>query len=190
MEEMDEGEDGVVIPFGTGPAFFYRCPLAEESLLNMINQASREIIVTTPYLIVDYSLNRALVSAVARGVEVKIAIPDIPDKKIIYLLTKNNALYLQKNGVKIYRAKGCFLHSKSIVADGEAAIVGTINFDYRSFIHHFENAVWMCGTKAVEGLIKDVNSVCSEENLFGEDLDLNLGKRLVANMLKIFTPLF
>ncbi|MBP5308915.1 MAG: PLDc N-terminal domain-containing protein [Clostridia bacterium] len=188
--EINTGEDGVVIPFGTGPAFFYHCPLAEESLLNMINQASREIIVTTPYLIADYSLNRALVSAVARGVIVKVAIPDVPDKKTVYLLTKNNALYLHKNGVRIYRAKGSFLHAKSIVADGEVAIVGTINFDFRSFIHHFENAVWMCNTNAVKGLLEDVSAVCAEENLCGDDLDMNLGKRLVANMLKIFAPLF
>jgi len=181
---------GVVVPYGTGPAFFYNCPLAEESFLNMINQASREIIITTPYLILDYSLNRALCSAVARGVDVKVVIPDVPDKRIIYLITKNNAEYLYKNGVKIYKADGSFLHAKSIIADGEVAIVGTINFDYRSFIHHFENAVWMYDTDAVYSLHEDVLSLCCDKNYVGDRIRNNLFERLASAVLKIFTPLF
>lgn len=186
----DFGEGGAVVPFGTGPSFFYKAPVAEETLLNVIAGASKELLITTPYLIVDYSINRALASAVARGVEVKIVIPDIPDKKAIYLITKNNAQYLQGNGVKIYRKKGSFVHAKNVVADGEVALVGTINFDYRSLIHHFENAVWMCGTKAVEQARTDVLSICTEENLFKEELKSGFWGRLISAVLKIFTPLF
>ncbi len=189
-EVINTGEKGLVVPFGAGPYFFYKCPVAEEVFLNMISQARKEIIITTPYLILDYSLNRALVSAAARGVDVKIAIPDVPDKKIIYLITRNNALYLQNNGVKIYRAKGSFLHSKSIVADGEVAVVGTINFDYRSLIHHFENAVWMYDTVALKELLEDVNGICSSANEYGSDLDMGFFARLFATLCKLFTPLF
>ena len=145
----------------------------------------------TPYLVADYSINRALASAVARGVKVKIAIPDVPDKKTIYLITKSNAWYLLRNGVEIYRYKGGFIHAKSIVADREVAIVGTINFDYRSMIHHFENAVWMCGTRAVKEAWEDSVSVCREDNRFDEkDLKMNVFGRLIAGILKVFTPLF
>ncbi|MBO7378007.1 MAG: PLDc N-terminal domain-containing protein, partial [Clostridia bacterium] len=124
-EKIDAGEEGVVLPYGTGPFFYCRCPIAEEGFLNMINRADREIYIMTPYLVADYSINRALASAVSRGVKVKVAIPDVPDKKTIYLITKSNAYYLMQNGVEIYRYKGGFLHAKSIVADREAAIVGT-----------------------------------------------------------------
>ena len=183
-------EDGIVVPFGSGPSFFYDVPVAEEAFLNMIANAQREIIITTPYLIIDYSLKRALSSAVARGVDVKVVIPDVPDKKIIYLMTKVNAEYLAGQGVKIYRATGSFLHAKSILADGEAAIVGTINFDYRSLLHHFENGVWMYNTCAVSGLKKDVDELTSDENYFGDKLKVKGIARLFASLLEIFTPLF
>ena len=188
-ELMDCGEGGLVVPFGTGPEFMYNCHIAEECLLNIITGADRTLVITTPYLILDYALNRALVAAVARGVKVKIVIPDVPDKKLVYLITKSNAEYLKNNGVEIYRSRGSFLHAKSIVADGEVALVGTINMDYRSFLHHFENAVWMCGTEAVKRVDSDVQSLCCEGNRFDGELKLSLFGRLVAATLKVFTPL-
>ncbi|MBQ9709035.1 MAG: cardiolipin synthase [Clostridia bacterium] len=187
---MDSGEGGVVVPFGTGPSFFYTCPVAEEAILNMIAGASKELIITTPYLIVDYSINRALAIAVARGVDVKIVIPDVPDKKLVYMITRNNAEYLHKNGVKIYKSTGSFIHAKSVVADGEVAIVGTINLDYRSFLHHFENAVWMYGTDAVKELKADVDELCCDKNRISEKIGSNAIVRFVAAVMKIFTPLF
>ena len=183
-------ENGIVVPFGSGPDFFYKAPVAEEIMLNMIDQSDSEIIITTPSLICDYTINRSLVRAVARGVDVKIVLPDVPDKKIIYIMTKSNAKYLRDNGVKIYRATGSFLHAKSIVSDKIAAVTGTINFDYRSFLHHFENGVWMCETNAVNELLNDVSSLCTEKNEFGKDLNMRLPARLLAGVLKIFTPLF
>ncbi len=189
-DTIDAGEDGYVIPFGTGPKLFYEHPVAEQSFINMINDAKKEILITTPYLIVDHALNSALAAAVLRGVDVKIAIPDIPDKKIIYLITKSNAEYLLDKGVKIYRATGSFLHAKSIVADGEVAIIGTINFDYRSFLHHFENGVWLCKTPSVTALREDCLAICAEENNFSTGVTLGFTSKLAATFLKIFTPLF
>lgn len=182
-------ESGVVIPFGAGPQFFYNNPVAEDAFINMITHAKREIIITTPYLIIDYSLNRALISAVARGAKVKIVIPGVPDKKLVYLITKHNAKYLKDNGVEIYRAKGSFLHAKSIVVDGEVGIIGTINFDFRSLLHHFENAVWMHDTNAVRELRLDVSALCNDENEF-KDIKINLFEKVISAFLKIFTPLF
>lgn len=179
-----------MVPFGTGPSFFYKRPVAEEALLSMISCANKEIMITTPYLIVDYALNCALVAAATRGVDVKIVIPDVPDKRLVYLMTKSNAEYLYKHGVKIYRATGSFLHAKSVVVDGESAFVGTINFDYRSFIHHFENGVFMVQTDAVEKLYEDVNELCSEQNEFGEGIKLGVFSKVVAAFLKILAPLF
>ncbi len=187
---VDKGEDGIIVPFGTGPRFFYKTPVASEAFLNMINEAEREIVITTPYLILDYSLNRALCLAVLRGVDVKVVIPDVPDKKTVYLMTKNNAEYLYDRGVSVYRSTGAFLHAKSIMVDGEAAILGTINFDFRSFLHHFENGVFMYKTKAVEALRADVESLCVKENEFGEDVRSNAVGRMLYALVKIFIPLF
>ncbi len=183
-------ENGVVVPFGSGPDFFYKSPVAEEAILNMIDQSEEEIIITTPYLICDYNLNRSLVRAVARGVNVKIVIPEVPDKKLVYIMTKSNAKYLSDRGVKIYKASGSFLHAKNIVADKTAAITGTVNFDYRSFLHHFENGVWMCETNAVSELYADVASLCAESNSFEKGLDMNVFARLLSGVMKVFTPLF
>lgn len=189
-ETVDTGEGGIVVPFGSGPSFFYNTFIAAEAFINIISGARRELILTTPYLIADYSLMRALCMAVARGVKVKVVIPDIPDKKVIYFITKKNAERLKQKGVEVYRSTGAFLHAKSIVADGTTAIVGTINFDYRSLIHHFENGVWMHGSRAVGELYADVTALCCKENVFDRRKRNGFFARLLADILEIFAPLF
>lgn len=190
QSRIEGGEGGLVVPFGTGPGFVYGCPVAQDILINAISTARREIIITTPYLIMDYAFNRAVCSARARGVDVKIIIPGVPDKKMVYILTKHNALFLQKNGVQIFLDEGSFVHAKSMLVDGEIGIVGTINCDYRSMIYNFENAVWMYRTKAVEGLKQDVCEMASHPAATAEEIRLNLFEKLVVGIIRIFSPLF
>ena len=95
----------------------------------------------TPYLILDGELLHALKFAAERGVDVSIIMPGIPDKKSAYYLAKTYYPTLLASGVKIYEYTPGFIHSKQVLADDEVAVVGTINFDYRSLVHHYENAV-------------------------------------------------
>ena len=73
--------------------------------LNMINQAERYIWITTPYLIIDGKMKIALQNAASRGVDVRIVTPHIPDKKLIFMITRSSYESLQKYGVKIYEYK-------------------------------------------------------------------------------------
>lgn len=109
----------------------------------------------TPYLIIDNEMRIALCLAAKRGVDVSIVTPGIPDKKIIYRLTRSNYTQLLKAGIKIYEYVPGFIHAKSYVCDDKFAVVGTINMDYRSLYLHFECGTYMYKTSAVMDLKKD-----------------------------------
>ena len=138
--------------------------------LDIINRASKYVYIFTPYLILPDALRFALCSAAMRGVDVRIVTPAIPDKKIVFRMTRANYGVLMRHGVKIYEYTPGFIHSKSIVADDECAVVGSINFDYRSLYLHFENAVYFTDENAVRAVRKDcedtfkVSEIRTEEN--------------------------
>lgn len=114
--------------------------LGENVYLNMINGAKRYVYITTPYLIVDSEMKTALCLAAKRGVDVQIITPGIPDKKIVWDLTRSYYPELLSAGVRIYEYTPGFIHSKLCICDDEAAVTGTINFDYRGLYLHFKNA--------------------------------------------------
>ena len=145
----EHADGGYYIPFGSGPAPIYKRPVGKNVFLNIINQAERYVYITTPYLIIDYDLTESLRNAALRGVDVRIVTPGVADKKIVKTMTKSAYPYLMEAGVKIYEYTPGFMHEKTLVADDEYAVIGTINFDYRSLMHHFENAVWMYKTETV-----------------------------------------
>ena len=81
--------------------------------------------------------------------------PGIPDKKIVYTQTTSFFKVLYNNGVKIYKYKKGFVHSKVFLSDNKRAVVGTINMDYRSLYLHFENGIYMEDNKVVKDIYKD-----------------------------------
>ena len=91
---------GYVCPYGDGPKYFYNDYVAENVYLNIINQAQNYIWITTPYLIIDNKLMNALCSAAKRGVDVRIITPHVPDKKIIFSLTRSSYKPLKKSRSK------------------------------------------------------------------------------------------
>ncbi|MBE7077736.1 MAG: cardiolipin synthase [Clostridiales bacterium] len=176
-------------PYDDSP--FDRVSVGETVYLDIINRASRYVYIFTPYLVLDDSLRSALCLAALRGVDVRIVTPAIPDKKTIFRLTRANYGILLKAGVKIYEYTPGFIHAKSMVSDDECAVVGTINFDYRSLYLHFENAVYFSGCEAVMAVKKDceetfaVSKKCTPENT-----KRNLFGRLIDSLLRVFETLF
>ncbi len=148
---------------------------------DMLNRAQKFVWIFTPYLILDEHMRATICAAAMRGVDVRIVTPSIPDKKIVYRLTRANYAVLMKAGVKIYEYTPGFIHAKSMVCDGESAVVGTINLDYRSLYHHFENAVYFSGCDAVLDVVRDceetfaVSRLCTEKDtrhtVFGKLFD-------------------
>ena len=183
--------DGYYLPFGTGPRPIYIPNIAGNTYLNLINQAKNYIYITTPYLIIDNELTNALINAAKRGVEVIIITPHIPDKKIVYALTKNSYTTLINNGVKIYEFKPGFIHAKNFICDDLYAVCGTINFDYRSLIHHYENAIWMYKTSVIKDMKQDfletldVSIIQTNETAYQNGIT-----RLFVGILKVFSPFF
>jgi len=183
--------DGFIQPFGDGPAPIYDNYIGENVYLNMINQATKYIYITTPYLIVDHLLMNALESASKRGVDVKIITPGIPDKKIIYSVTRDSYSSLIKAGVKIFEYKPGFLHAKTIIVDDEICVVGTINFDYRSLVHHFECGCLMINNSSIKEIKEDFLNILKESKIPHKKVytSRNPIRRIYLGILKFFAPL-
>lgn len=181
--------DGLVIPFSDEPLFHDL--IHENAYINTINNASKSIYICTPYLIIDEVMENALIRAAESGIDVKIITPHHPDKKIVFEMTRSNYKNLIEKGVKIYEFMPGFMHTKMIISDDSTAIVGTCNFDYRSFYLHFENGVWMYNSKAVKEAKESFLKALSVSEIVPPEIytDLPLRKRILRSLLKVFAPL-
>lgn len=158
----------------------------------MIRNAKRYLYIQTPYLILDYDMTNALINAAKSGVEVIITTPGIPDKKLVYLVTRYNYRLLLKNGIKIYEYTPGFIHSKVIICDDLLATVGTINIDYRSYYLNYECATLFTNKQALDDIrddFIDTLKVC-EEVVEHEYKKINVFMRVAMMIANIFSPLF
>ncbi len=163
---------------------------AEAVYADLIHRAQNYLWICTPYLVLDEYMRATLCAAASRGVDVRIVTPSIPDKKIVFRMTRANYVPLLKAGVKIYEYTPGFIHAKSVLCDGESAVVGTINFDYRSFYHHFENAVYFSGCQAVQDLETDCKEIFAVSKLCTEkDVKRTLFGRLFDSFIRVFETL-
>lgn len=183
-------EKGYIIPFGDGPNPLYRRRVAKSVIQNMLNSAVRYVYMTSPYLIIDNDLCQSVENAALRGVDVRIIVPHIPDKKLIFSMTQSFYPRLMAAGVKIYEYKPGFIHAKSYLADDEYAMIGTINLDYRSLVHHFENGVWMYKCEAIKDLKTDIEDTLNKSiEVTPYMLKTNLLQRFVRAVVRIFAPM-
>lgn len=181
--------NGYVQPYADSPLRKKR--LGENVYLNLIKNAKRYIYITTPYLIIDDEMESELVLAASRGVDVRIVTPGIPDKKLIYRVTRSYYARLVASGVRIYEYTPGFMHAKQFVCDDEVATVGTINLDFRSLYLHFENGCWFYNCKAVHDVKRDFEAVFQDSN---EVTEAYSGKRSLTLrtgecILRLFSPL-
>lgn len=183
-------KDGVVIPFGDGPKPLYERRVGKSVIQNMLSSAKRYMYITTPYLIIDNDLCLSIENASLRGVDVRIVVPHIPDKKLIFQMTKSYYHRLMGAGVKIYEYKPGFVHAKTFISDDECAMVGTINLDYRSLVHHFEDGVWLYKCECIADIKKDIESTIDSSILVTRDmLKINIFNRLFRAMVRLFAPM-
>lgn len=181
---------GIYIPYGSGPKPIYKEQVGKAVYQNIINQAIDYVYITTPYLIIDYDLTEDIKNAAMRGVDVRIVTPFIPDKKLIQIVTRGAYPDLLEAGVKIYEYTPGFIHSKNVISDDELAVVGTINFDYRSLVHHYENAVLMYQTESIADIkqdFEDLFDISKEISL--ETLQNSWYQRLLKEIMQLFAPL-
>jgi len=180
--------DGLVQPYSD-------TPLDEENVgenvyLEILNQAKDYVYIFTPYLVIDSEMQTALSMAAKRGVDVRLVTPGIPDKKMVFRLTRSYYRPLIKAGVRIYEYKPGFIHAKSFLADDQIGVVGTINMDYRSLYLHFECATLMLGCDALNGLKKDcLETFERSKEVKIEDTKQTFFGILLDGLLRAMSPL-
>lgn len=183
-------EGGYLIPFGDGPHPVYERRVGKSVIQAMLNSATRYVYMTTPYLIIDNDLCQSIENAALRGVEVKIIVPHIPDKKLVFSMTRSFYPRLMEAGVQIYEYAPGFIHAKSYLADDDYAMIGTINLDYRSLVHHFENGVWMYRCTAIGDLKRDIEDTLAKSiRVTADMLKPTLLQRLIRSVVRMFAPL-
>ena len=183
-------DEGYITPFGDGPGGIDNHLIGEQNYINIIHYAKKRVDISTPYLIPTYQLLDAMRNAALRGVEVNLILPGIPDKKLVYKMAKSNFPFLLEAGVNIYLYTPGFNHMKSALADSELGFVGTINFDFRSLVHHFECGATLYKSPCLKELHEDFDEMIKVSQKVTVDFKLGRFARFKCAILKLFYPLF
>ena len=180
---------GFVLPYADSPLDGYRTgKMVYEDILDT---AEEYVYIMTPYLILDGELESTLKFAADRGVDVRILMPGVPDKKLVWFLAKRYYAALMASGVRIYEYTPGFVHSKVFVSDERKAVVGTVNLDYRSLYHHFECGTYMADVPCVADIKADfLAALESSREVTAEGLrQEKLYRRLIGAVMKLISPL-
>lgn len=180
---------GYVIPYADSPVDNEN--VGKNVYIDILNQARDYVYIMTPYLILDGEMLSAITFAAKRGVDVRIILPHIPDKKYAFVLAQANYKELLAAGVKVYEYTPGFVHAKVFLSDHERAVVGSINLDYRSLYWHYECAAYLYRVPAITDIYADfvkTQALCQEVT---SDVVKKIGvfSKISAYVLKIVAPL-
>lgn len=181
--------DGYVMPYAANP--FGKERTAKRIYLDILNNAEQYVHIMSPYLVPDDEMMQALMYAAQRGVDVKLILPHIPDKKYAFALAHSYYRRLMDAGVRIYEYTPGFIHSKVFVSDNIRAVVGAINLDYRSLYLNFECAVFLYGSAEIYSIEEDFRQtlpLCQLVTYFDIRHD-KWTRRTAGKVLKLFAPL-
>ena len=159
--------------------------------MDLFNRAEDYVHVMTPYLILDGELETAIKFAALRGVDVKLILPGIPDKKLAFALAKSHYKRLIDAGVKVYEYTPGFVHAKVFVSDNRKAVVGTINLDYRSLYHHYECAAYMYQTSCIPDIERDFQETLAKCRQVTPQSIRNekLSYKIMGELMQFFAPM-
>ncbi len=181
-------QDGYIVPYADTP--LDADLTGEEVYMNILNTAKKYCYIATPYLILDNDMINALILTAQRGVDVRIITPGVPDKKIVWQITRSNYYHLINNGVKIYEYTPGFVHSKIFVSDDTVATVGTINLDYRSLYLHFENGTALFDSKKVLDVRKDIEETLKScHKMTVQECYRGVVRNFIYMVIAIFAPM-
>lgn len=166
--------------------------VSENAHMNLINTASHFVYIMTPYLVIGNEMMTALTTAAKSGIDVRIVVPHIPDKKYVFSVTRSNYERLTKNGVKIYEYLPGFVHGKVMVADGKMAIVGTSNLDFRSYYLHFECGALIIDSPCIEDIVKDFTHTLHQSQEITYEMAASTPKliKVYRAIMNVFAALF
>lgn len=180
---------GYVIPYGDGPHQIEN--VAEQVYIDIINRAKNYLYIMTPYLILDYEMQQDLMHAAKCGVDVRIIMPHIPDKKTVFYIGRTYYPHLIRAGVKIYEYTPGFIHSKTFLSDDELAVVGTINLDFRSLYLHYECGTLFYKNAGIQSIKEDFETTFAKcQQITLEDYyKLPIIQKAIGRVLRVFGPL-
>lgn len=183
--------DGALyIPYGSGPKPIYPRYVGKMVYLNLLKQAKDYVYITTPYLIIDYDLTEDLKNAALRGVEVIILMPFIADKPIIQIINRSAYQRLREAGVRIFEYTPGFIHSKNFIVDDIYGVIGTINLDYRSLVHHYENAVFLYNSPSLLASKHDfLETLAVSQEIYDDTLTFKSHHKIIKGLVEVFAPM-
>ena len=180
---------GITIPYGDD--FYNKKDIAENIYLYIINNAKKYLYITTPYILIDNQIQEALLFAVERGVEVSIILPSIPDHFLTFCIGKTYLEAFVNSGINVYLYQKGFIHAKTFISDNQIATIGSVNLDYRSLFHHFENGVVFIDSPIVTEAKKDFDKTLHDCYLMQKEdyKKVPLYIRFYGRLFRIFAPL-
>lgn len=190
LPEEDADSKGIIVPYSDTPLDSEK--VGRMVYMTMINTAKKYVYITTPYFIPDNEILVSLELAAKSGIDVRIITPHIPDKWYIQCITRSYYLELLNMGVKVYEYVPGFIHAKTCLADDKRAVVGTINFDYRSLYLHFEDACFMQNTACIPDIKADLDDLFENKchRITYDDIrNLSFASRFASVILRIFAPM-
>lgn len=186
--EESEGRDGFVLPY-------YDSPVDEEPssynlYIEMLESSTNYIWFYTPYLILGEHLLDSMIRTAKRGIDVRIFMPGIPDKRTVYEMSRSYYEDMLKAGVKIYEYSPGFLHAKACLTDDVLGTVGTVNLDYRSLFLHFECSALFYRAELLKDLKRDMLETQSKSvQRTLNDRKKTMAKRIADSIKRIIAPL-
>lgn len=189
LYEYGYDRKGYFLPYGDSP--LDKENVGKQVYIDILNNAKKYVHIVTPYLILDSEMICTLKYAAKRGIEVKILMPHIPDKKYAFYLAHSHYKDLISNGVEIYEYTPGFVHAKMFVSDDVKAVVGTINLDFRSLYLHWEDAIYVYGNSVVRDVEADFKNTLSQSRRVSLDTcrNFSLFDKAAGKVLRLIAPL-
>ena len=188
-ENINKNRKGFVAPYADSPNIPNE--IGETVYIDILNKAKKYVWIMTPYMILGSVVLKAVNYAGKRGVDIRIIIPHIPDKKIPFLIARSFYPELMNAGVKIYEYTPGFVHAKIFVSDDIVATIGSYNMDSRSFYLNYEVGAWFADCPAIKDIVEDYEktSLQCQEMKLSDYKAFPLTSRIAGKIFRIFGPL-
>ena len=184
--------------FGNAPMQIVNSgPLNDENELShgitqAIYDAKKFVFIQSPYFLPPEGMLNALKAAAIRGVDVRVMMSEKSDVPLVQYASKSFIKEMLKAGVKVYFYTKGFLHSKLMIFDDSLTLIGSANFDSRSFEQNFEIEAFIYDSKVTEDAVDifAVDQKSSHEQYLKDWIKRPVLKRFVESIFRLFAPLF
>ncbi|WP_071459130.1 cardiolipin synthase [Bacillus massilinigeriensis] len=183
----DDLQDGAIQVVASGPDT--QQGIMSDLYFTLMSCAKQSIWIATPYFIPDEAIRTALRTAAAKGIQVRVLVPEKNDSFLTQYASESYFSELLRYGVEIYSYKKGFLHQKVVIVDGNLASVGTANMDMRSFHLNFEVNVFLYGCPSIQDLVDDFEEDITESNKIGavEHYKRGFGQKIKESVARLFS---